>query len=181
MRRSTILEFLKNTPELRGERVKLRHKRLDDAIYEYNWRKDEELCKLDATTPIVSTFQEYLYWYADNKIGDYNSFILAIDTLDNKYIGNCGCFNIDDIHGEMELGIMIGEKQYWNQGYGEDVIKTLINNLVENTQIRRIYLRTLEWNLRAQKCFEKCEFKTVGKLERENNKFIIMEWTRINR
>ncbi|HJX02982.1 MAG TPA: GNAT family N-acetyltransferase [Dehalococcoidia bacterium] len=178
MRRSTILQFLSSTPFLKGSKVRLRQKHLKDTMDEYCWRQDEEICRLDATTPITSTFEEYMRWYADNQEISRNSYILSIETLDGMHIGNCGCFNIDDVKCEMEMGIIIGDKGYWNNGYGEDAVKTLVINLMQYTHVGRIYLKTLDWNCRAHRCFEKCGFVPCGRLDRLDQRFIIMEMKR---
>jgi RimJ/RimL family protein N-acetyltransferase len=176
LRRPTILEFLTNTPVIIGDKVKLRQKRMQDSINEYYWRKDDELCRLDATTPITTTLHEFIHWNAEDH-GSIagNSRILSIEDENGEHIGNCGCFNIDDIEKELEFGILIGEKDYWGRGYGADVVETLVTSLFANTYARRVYLRTLDWNTRAQKCFQKCGFVICGKLIRGDYKFLIME------
>jgi RimJ/RimL family protein N-acetyltransferase len=70
---------------------------------------------------------------------------------------------------------MVGEKEYWNQGYGTDAILTLLHYIFSNTNLERIYLKTLDWNKRAQKCFTKCGFRASSLLKIEEHTFIIME------
>jgi hypothetical protein len=41
-----------------------------------------------------------------------------------------------------------------------------------------LLLRTLDWNTRAQKCFEKCGFTTSGSVVSGDYCFIVMEITR---
>ena len=175
MRKATILEFFNNTAVLRGKHIKLRRKRIQDAIHEFHWRQDAELCELDAAAPISGTFEEYVHWHASSNGVGVNSYVLAIETLGGTHIGNCGCFNIDDVQREVEIGIMIGEKAYWNHGYGEDVLHTLVEGLLQNTHVQRIYLKTLDWNVRAHKCFEKCGFKSYDRMNRDGHSFIFME------
>ena len=50
---------------LRGNKVILREKRLDDARQDYEWRKDEELAHLDATAPLRSKFSDFQVLYAE--------------------------------------------------------------------------------------------------------------------
>jgi RimJ/RimL family protein N-acetyltransferase len=42
-------------------------------------------------------------------------------------------------------------------------------------ELKRVYLHTLDWNLRAQRCFEKCGFNPVRKVRRMGHDFILME------
>ena len=175
MRRPTIYEFLNNLSPIVGAKIRIRHKRLQDAINEYLWRQDDELSRLDASTPLTGSFQEYIHWYAEDNGYSNDSCILAIETFDGIHIGNFGCFSIDDINKKMEIGIMIGNKSYWNHGFGMDAINTMVSQLFNNTHVEKITLKTLDWNVRAQKCFEKCGFHPCGKLLRGDHNFVLME------
>jgi RimJ/RimL family protein N-acetyltransferase len=108
------------------------------------------------------------YYYSSGKR-------FAIDNLDGEHIGNCSYYNYDESRKETELGIMIGNRDYWNGGYGTDVISTLVDHIFNNTKLNRIYLKTLNWNDRAQKCFQKCGFNKYGESTRGKYNFILME------
>lgn len=159
-----------------GSNVILREKRLADAWNDYAWETDPELSQLDAAPPIIMTFSKYLLEYANEL---RNSFItshrFAIDTLDGKHIGNCSYYNISELKNEAELGIMIGNRDYWNKGWGTSVVTTLVNRVFRETNLKRIYLKTLESNERAQKCFRKCGFTPCGHLNKDGFSFVLME------
>lgn len=175
MRRPIISESLVIPPTLAGNKVTLRPRRLRDAISDYQWRRDAELCRLDATQPTTSSFEEYLR-LADGAPSHFSqSCHFAIESLDGKHIGNCSYFGIDETSGEAEIGIMIGDKAYWNQGYGADAMRTALNYIFSQTNLKRIHLKTLDWNVRAQKCFEKCGFTPCGRLSRGEYFFLLME------
>ncbi len=157
-------------------KIKLRNKRLSDARNDYEWQRDSELARLDASTPITCSFQEYLSDYTDAI--QYPSLYrhpFSLETQDDEHIGNCVYYNIDQNKGEAELGIMIGERQYWNKGYGTDAVSALINHIFRRTKLNRIYLKTLVSNTRAHKCFLKCNLKPCGYLERDGYEFLLME------
>jgi ribosomal-protein-alanine N-acetyltransferase len=160
---------------INGNKVRLRHKRLHDATNDYEWRRDDELCRLDAAQPLTNTFEEYLKFSSDMPVYSRRSCQFAIETLEGKYIGNCSYFDIDEDAGETEIGIMIGDKAYWSQGYGTDAMLTALNYIFSQTSLKRVYLKTLEWNIRAQKCFLKCGFAVCGKLIRDGYSFMVME------
>jgi len=98
-----------------------------------------------------------------------------MDTLDSIHIGSCSLFNFDLAGCIAEIGIMIGEKPYWGQGYGEDAINTFILDIFQTSGLQRLMLRTLDWNVRAQNCFEKCGFVPCGNMLRGKHHFIIMQ------
>jgi ribosomal-protein-alanine N-acetyltransferase len=175
LRRPSVFSVLTVPPVLIGKEAKLRPKRLQDAANDYSWRQDAELCRLDAATPLLCSFEEFLENYVEDLYRPNLSYRFAIETLDGRHIGNCSYFSIDETKKEAEMGIMIGDRAYWNRGYGADVILTSLNHIFSQTNLKRIYLKTLNWNIRAQKCFQKCGFAPCGQLIRGDHTFILME------
>ena len=175
MRRVSFFGALTRSQMLAGSKVRLRPKRLQDASDDYNWRRDTELCRLDAATPLSISFEEFSRSHAEELHRPGLGYRFAIETLDERHIGNCSCSNIDEIKREAEMGIMIGDRDYWNQGYGADAILILLKHIFSQTRLERIYLKTLNWNVRAQKCFEKCGFIPCGQLAWRDYNFIIMD------
>lgn len=161
---------------INGSKIKLREKRLADARDDYAWEVDPELAQLDAVPPTTTTFSEFLSDLANqlrNSLPISRRF--AVETLEGKHIGNCSYYNISETKGEAELGIMIGNRDYWNRGYGTDTITTMVNHIFDQTGLNRIYLKTLESNIRAQKCFQKCGFTPYELLVRDGFSFVLME------
>jgi len=159
-----------------ANKVILREKSLADARDDYTWETDPELTQLDAAPLITTTFSQYLSVYVNQLRSPLpTSHRFAIDTLDGKHIGNCTFYNISETRGEAELGIMLGNRDYWHKGYGTDAVTTLVNYIFSQTNIRRLYLKTLESNNRAQKCFQKCGFTLCGHLVKDGFSFVLME------
>jgi len=159
-----------------GNKIRLRDKKIADATNDYAWQTDPELAELDAVPPMTATFLQYLPGYThelDRSSPARRS--LAIETLEGKHIGNCVYYGIDEIEGEAEVGIMIGDRDYWDKGYGTDAVTTLVNYIFRETNLNRLYLKTLEGNYRAQKCFEKCGFTPYGHMVRDGFRFVLME------
>ncbi len=164
---------------LRGTKIRLREKKLLDVRNDYRWQTDPELAKLDAAPMLVTSFSLYLLDYATALHQSHaNRYPLAIETLDGKHIGNCTFYDIDDKKGEAQLGIIIGNRDYWDQGYGADTVSTMVDHVFRTTRIRRLYLKTLDWNLRAQRCFARCGFTLFGRLRRNGYDFTLMELRR---
>jgi diamine N-acetyltransferase len=80
-----------------------------------------------------------------------------------KMIGNCGFFNHDQRNASAEFGIMIGDKNYWNQGYGTEAVRLLVMHGFQTINLNRIYLRVLETNPRAIRAYEKAGFIHEGR------------------
>jgi len=151
-------------------------KELQHALNDYLWRTDIELSELDDTKPLRIKYEQFLEVYKEElKHKGIWSRRFAIVTYDGKHIGNCMYYDMDDYKLQTEIGIMIGDKTYWNSGYGSDSIKTLIEYLFNTTSINRIYLHTLEWNKRARASFLKAGFVEVKRVIRGGNMFVLME------
>lgn len=166
------------TTELRlvGEITVLRAKSMDDAEADYSWRIDPELAGLDATRPVTLSFTEYLRYHRDDVAYPSPwSVRMAIDTSGGRHIGNCMYYDINSEKLQCELGVMIGDRDYWSQGYGTDVVKTALAHIFTTTELERVYLHTLSTNFRAQKSFTKSGFKPLRDVRRDGYEFILME------
>jgi RimJ/RimL family protein N-acetyltransferase len=168
-----------NGSVITGKKIKLRDKKLSDVRNDYTWQTDPELARLDAAPTLDMSFSVYLLDYASAlHHRDRRRLPLAIETLDNKHIGNCTCYDIDEKKGEAQIGIMIGKREYWDKGYGTDAINTLTDYIFQTSSLNRLYLKTLDWNKRAQQCFIKCGFTYCGSLDRDGYHFVLMELKR---
>ncbi len=164
---------------IKGRKVIIRPKQISDAADDYTWRRDEELSRLDASQIMRIPFSSFLLDYADDISRDGpRRRRYGIDTLEGKHIGNSMFYNIDTRKKEAELGIMIGNRDYWDNGYGTDAVAAMVDHMFKTMSIDRIYLNTLEWNLRAQRCFSKCGFVSYKRLKRFDHNFVAMEMFR---
>lgn len=157
----------------------LREKQMEDAADDYAWKIDPELSRLDAVPPLDISFPLFSLSYAEElrqPAPAGHSF--AIDTLEGEHIGNCMYYGLDIARGETEVGILIGEPAYWNQGYGAEAVSMLLNHVFQKFGLSRVYLHTLDWNNRAQQCFRKCGFLPRGRLVRGGHDFMLMELQR---
>lgn len=157
----------------------MREKSLEDAARDYAWRTDPELAEMDAAPPLKIDFPEFFINFVQQlRYSPPTQHSFAIETREGgEHIGNCVYYGLDS-QGEVEVGIMIGEKSYWNQGYGADVISTLLSYLFTQTPVVRVYLCTLDWNLRAQRCFARCGLVPCGRLVKEGRNFVMMDISR---
>lgn len=139
-----------------GDKVCIRDRTSGDTIDELTWSQDTEIAELDPSTGEAFGLQLY-----------------SIDTLDGKHIGLCSLYNWTTT--DVQFGIRIGDKDYWNKSYGTDATSILVNYCFAFTEIDRIWLKVLPDNIRAIRCYEKCGFIRTGRLATGGHYFIVME------
>ncbi len=127
------------------------------------------------------TEEQELNWF-EHIQSSQNDIVFAIEDIDtNFYIGNCALHKIDREKGICELGILIGEKNYWNKGYGSDAIRSSVNFALSCLNLTSIVLNVYKYNHRAIKVYKRCGFKTIRVQKKDhfyNGKFwdtLVME------
>jgi len=160
-----------------GTLVLIREKRLEDASLDHAWRKDPELAAYDAAHPLTMSLRTYVATIADEiETPVLHRRAYSIDTLEQgRHIGNIMYYAYDRNLREAEIGITIGDRDYWSRGYGSDAVKTLLGYLFDEKKLNRVYLHTLTWNDRAQQAFKRSGFTPVREVHRGGYDFVLME------
>jgi RimJ/RimL family protein N-acetyltransferase len=163
----------------RGSLVVLRAKTIADAEQDWQWRRDPELATFDAARPYTGSLKDYVNIFGDELTypSAYRRTI-AVEDMTGVHIGNVMYYNLDHQRREAEIGITIGLRDYWSRGYGTDLMRTFTSFMFESLPVDRIYLKTLDWNYRAQRCFEKAGFERYGTSRRGEFNFVLMELRR---
>lgn len=143
-----------------GEKVYLSPISTDDTDIFMKWVNDPEIAYTTTFfTKVISLTQEREILESLAKSG--NTFSI-ISLKNNRLIGNCSFFNIDEINRTAEIGIMIGEKDYQSKGYGTDALRLLIKFGFENRNYNNICLHVYPFNKGAVACYKKVGFRHQG-------------------
>jgi RimJ/RimL family protein N-acetyltransferase len=149
-----------------GERIRLRAVEREDVKKFFVWVNDPEVTRyLSLYLPISTVDEEH--WFDSLSKRDQSEKPLAIEIRDGdgwRMIGNCGVFGIDLVSRFGELGIMIGEKDEWNKGYGMETMSLLLLHCFETLNLNRVYLHVYAENLRGKRAYEKAGFVEEGRL-----------------
>ncbi len=155
-----------------GERTALRRfeERMSDAEIArlYKWGRDEQVLRWSGGTPTeLSEHEFHEHIRAERLYGPSNrrAYLIFARLPNNKLelIGRLGIFSIDWDKRQGELGIVIGEKNYWGHGYGRDAVQTIVRHLFATSSLNRIYLYTFADNYRAQHSFAAAGFREVSR------------------
>jgi diamine N-acetyltransferase len=149
-----------------GERVRLRAIEKSDLPAFVRWLNDAEVRRnLELIAPLSMGQEEG--WYADVLSQPAIAQPLGIEVPDGDrwvLIGNTSFLNINQTDRNAEIGIFIGEKQFWNQGYGTKAMRLMLQHGFETLNFERIYLRVYETNPRGTRSYEKNGFTEEGRL-----------------
>jgi RimJ/RimL family protein N-acetyltransferase len=63
-----------------------------------------------------------------------------------------------------EIGIVIGEKDFWNKGFGTEAMRLMVDYGFSTLNLNRIHLHVYETNPRGIHCYEKVGFQQEGRL-----------------
>ncbi len=146
-----------------GEKVRLRPIEREDLPRFVAWFSDPEV-RRHLTIYLPFSLAEEERWYEAHlrKTQEGSSVLLAIETSEGAHIGNISLEPINWKDRNAVLGIMIGERQYWNRGYGTDAMRTLLRVGFKQMNLHRISLVVDADNPRGIRCYEKAGLKREG-------------------
>jgi RimJ/RimL family protein N-acetyltransferase len=127
------------------------------------WLNDWQVRRfLAPTLPHPITIQDEEDWF-NHQRNDQHSKVFAILTRsEGRVIGNCGLHQIDWTNQNAILGIFIGDRNYWDKGFGTDATRTLLHYAFAEANLHRIELEVFAFNPRGIRVYEKCGFKLEG-------------------
>ncbi|MBU1119369.1 GNAT family N-acetyltransferase [Patescibacteria group bacterium] len=155
----------------KGKKIALVPPAKEDTILYTQWLNDSEVNRgLNLHTEMPLTVDQEEKWYEENITKNpSDKTIFAVMLLKNKkIIGNVGLESIHPIHQSAELGIVIGEKKQWGKGYGEEILRLILDYGFNTLNRKSIFLRCFEYNDRALKLYKKFGFKMQGKLRKNS-------------
>jgi len=145
-----------------GSRCYLSPIRIEDAAKYAEWLNDLEIGQY------LEIFHQQLNLEKEKTIlknmiekGDQIFAIVGLDK--DKLIGNCSLFDLDQLNRKAELGIFIGAKDYWDNGYGSEATRLVLDYGFNILNLRNIMLKVYEYNKRALSCYQKIGFREIGR------------------
>ncbi len=150
---------------LRGKRISLTPIKREYLKFFLKWFNDPEITQyLVIYRPLTQMEEEDWLENLKNR-KDTIHFSIVISNKDDSeiLIGNCGIHNINWKNRVGETGIVIGEKQYQNKGYGIEAMELLLEYGFVTVNLNRIELHVYDYNSRAIKLYKKLGFTEEGR------------------
>ncbi len=148
---------------IKGKRLTLRAIEREDLPRYVAWMNDPEVIHHILTYPPLN-LEDETEWY-ENQRKDNTSLNLAIViTGENLHIGSVSLMHLNRQDQNAELGILIGDKTQWGQGYGREAIELLVHYGFTELNLHRIYLRVDASHAAGIRCYQNCGFVEEGRL-----------------
>ena len=149
--------------ELRGGRVLLRELTEADVTDSYvRWMNDPEIVRYLESRYTAHTAEDILEYVRGIRI-DPNMMMWAICSTDTgEHVGNIKLGPVDWNHRTGDIGLMIGERSVWGQGYATAAIDLLSGYAFEDLGLRRLTAGSYEQNTGSIKAFLRAGFQVDG-------------------
>ena len=130
------------------------------------WQLDSEYLRLlDADPARLWSVKKVKEWLDKDLEKPLNDFFFSVRTLDgDKLIGFVGLFGLQWNHGNVMVGLGIGDRELWGKGYGTDVMRLILRYAFTELNVFRVTLNVFEYNPRAIRSYEKAGFKVEGRM-----------------
>jgi RimJ/RimL family protein N-acetyltransferase len=127
------------------------------------FKNDVEVELLGGGDPPRPRSQSLVQEFFAQRVRDKDSQTFAIEA-DGLFIGDCGLFNVDLRSGTAEVGIGIGDRDYWGRGYGREALRLLVDYGFRMQNFRKLWLNVHGSNERAIRCYRAVGFVEEGRL-----------------
>jgi diamine N-acetyltransferase len=150
-------------PIIRGERVFLRAAERSDIPLFVGWLNDAETASFVTMRSPMSVPLEEGWFERMLAVQGKDGYHFVLCLLEGaRPIGTVGLFDLDHANGSAGVGIVIGDKGLWGQGYGTDAINALVDFGSGELRLERIWLEVYDYNPRGRRSYEKCGFTLEG-------------------
>jgi RimJ/RimL family protein N-acetyltransferase len=148
---------------LHGDRVRLNGLTSDDLSTIARWYEDADFMRLYDARPAHPRSEAELTRWLEGLQKDKNTFAFAIRTQDSGAL--VGTVELDEIlwaHGVSGLGIAIGDRANWGQGYGYEAAQLALAFAFNELNLHRITATVFSYNARSIALLEKLGFQREG-------------------
>ena len=146
-----------------GEKCYLSPCRLEDAERWAEWFNDLEVTIPLGDEAYTPTSVEGEQEAIRDMLKDNAHVFSILDREMDLPIGRCMFFNVDTVNRTAMVGIVIGEKDHWDQGFGQEAVSLLLDYGFNLLNLHSVMLGTFSFNERAIRCYEKVGFKLIGR------------------
>lgn len=147
---------------IKGRNISLRRLEPDDASEEYAaWLNCPEINRCTESRFSRHTMLS-LIEFINSVNNDFNYAFAIIDNLTQKHIGNIKIGNINIHHKNADIGLIIGNREFWGKGVATEAIKMCVDFGFNELGLHRLWAGIYESNTGSVKAFKKAGFILEG-------------------
>ena len=147
-------------------RVYLRALEPDDYKTSIEWRRDNEIWGMVGSTKYFVSEAYEKKWVEDTIFNSRDIKLAVCEVGSNKYIGNVYATDIDQTNRSCTTGVLVGNHDFWGQGYASEAYRLLLDYLFNERNINRVQAYVLESNVASMKMHQKVGYKIEGTLRK---------------
>jgi RimJ/RimL family protein N-acetyltransferase len=130
----------------------------------YNWFNDSRVTMYQNKKIFPNTRGNQRDYFEKLKSSNSDIVFAIIEKETNEHIGNVGLHHIDWVHSSAELGIVIGETEFYGKKIGKQAWKLITEYGFSTLNLHRIYALIMTNNIVSIKCAEAAGFICEGKI-----------------
>lgn len=146
-----------------GERIFLSHLLKSDVPQFARWLSDLEMNTYLGAPGMSYTLEQEQAWFDDlGKNKQMRCFAIIVRD-GQKLIGSVSLMGINHQHGTAELGIGLGDKTVWGQGYGSEAVRLMCDYGFTFLGLSSICLWHSAFNERGHRAYLRAGFQEAGR------------------
>lgn len=155
---------------LLGEKVALGPYRRDLLGLYQQWINDFEVIRGLGVGLRPMTWEAEEAWYEGASKSEHSVGFTIYERAGLRPIGTTALGSINYFNRTAEFGILIGEKDCWNKGYGTETARLMLDYGFNGLGLHSIMLRVHSYNERAMRAYMRAGFRLIGR-QREAHRF----------
>ena len=149
--------------KLSGEKCYLSPIQAADAAAWTVWMNDLEVTLPLGDEAYIPFSLEKMQADLDDSIRRQEHMFSIVECASDRLVGRCLLFGINQVDRSAMLGIVIGEKDCWNKGYGTEATRLLLDYAFNLLNLHSVMLGAFSFNERAVRAYEKAGFQVIGR------------------
>lgn len=159
-----------------SDRLYLRLLEPSDAEGNYlKWMADPEVTKYLESRFQTHTVETLRTFIAQMTQGENNVFCAVVLKHHDRHIGNVKLGPIDWVHKRADVGLLIGEKDCWGQGFGAEAYKLMAQHAFLTLNLHKVSAGCYAENEGSAKALERAGFRQEGR--RRQHSFVEGHYT----
>ena len=152
---------------LQRDRVKFTPLQMENIHTHFHWNNDPELNRLDSEIPYeeekFGQFKDRFEQMCVNSSPSHRTFeVHAVDDGEETLIGVAYATRISTHNLHAQVGITIGDRDYWGRGYGRASFELLLSYCFELLDLHRVSAETFEYHTAWRDLVEGMGFQKEG-------------------